>query len=353
MKPKVLILYNRLFHYRIPIWNILADLFDLTVAYCQEDKNEDQFKFKTLRLHTVSLNRFIIQKENIYQLCQQYDAIIAYGDIAWLKYSTLPWHRNRKFKIAYWGIGVSASYGKHFDAVTKWDSIRNWFYKKADAHIFYSEYPIKKYIESGFNPEMLFVAPNTVAVERIDMSIDRDRILFVGTLYREKGIFSLLESYKSAYRIENSLPILDIVGGGPDAQIIKEWITKNDLQERIIMHGAIYDRKKKSEFFARSIACISPQQAGLSVLESMGYGTTFITTRDAITGGEIFNIENGKTGVLMDDVSELKDILLDIAINKNKYLEIGKHAFEHYNKCRKPEDMAKGLADAVEYMLAK
>lgn len=350
---KVLILYNKLFHYRIPIWNILAKKYDLSVAYCAEDKFDDEVLFKKIQLHSKSFGRFTFQKENIYQLCQKFDAVIAYGDIAWLKYSTLPWHRNRKFKIAYWGIGVSASYGKHFDAVTRWDSIRNWFYKKADAHVFYSDYPIKKYVANGFKRDMLFVAPNTVAVESVDMTLERDRILFVGTLYREKGILSLLEAYKAASLSNDTLPILDIVGGGPDAQMIKDWINENGLQQRIIMHGTIYDRKEKSKYFARSIACISPQQAGLSVLESMGYGTTFITTTNAITGGEIFNIDNGKTGILLNDVSELKDALLDIANNKDKYLVIGKCAYEHYQKCRKPEDMAKGLSDTVEYMLTK
>lgn len=348
---KVLVLYNRLFHYRIPIWNILADQYDLTVAYCQEDKFNDEVKFKKLPLHAKAYGRFTFQKENIYKLCQQYDAVLAYGDIAWLKYSTLPWHKKRKFKIAYWGIGVSASYGKHFDAVTKWDKIRDWFYRKADAHVFYSDYPIKKYVDNGFKREMLFVAPNTVAVEPIDVNTERTRLLFVGTLYREKGIQFLLSAYLDAYKENSNIPVLDIVGGGPDAEMVKQWIIDNGLQDNIIMHGAIYDRKEKAKYFSRSIACISPQQAGLTVLESMGYGTTFITTVNAITGGEVFNVENGVTGVLVKDVADLKDVLIDIANNRDKYLQIGKQAYKHYWDCRKPEDMAKGLADTVEYML--
>lgn len=348
---KVLILYNRLFHYRIPIWNILAEQYDLTVAYCQEDKFNDEVKFKKLPLHSRAYGRFTFQKENIYKLCQQFDAVIAYGDIAWLKYSTLPWHNNRKFKIAYWGIGVSASYGKHYDSVTKWDKIRNWFYKKADAHVFYSDYPIKKYVENGFKREMLFVAPNTVAVEPIDVNNERTRLLFVGTLYREKGIQFLLSAYLDAYKENSNIPVLDIVGGGPDAEMVKQWIINNELQDNIVMHGAIYDRKEKAKYFSRSIACISPRQAGLTVLESMGYGTSFITTVNAITGGEVFNIEDGVTGVLVKDVSDLKNVLIDIANNCDKYLLIGKQAYKHYWDCRKPEDMAKGLADTVEFML--
>ena len=34
---RVIILYNKLFHYRIPIWNELADKCNLTVAYSEGD----------------------------------------------------------------------------------------------------------------------------------------------------------------------------------------------------------------------------------------------------------------------------------------------------------------------------
>lgn len=353
MKAKVLILYNKLFHYRIPIWNILAEKYDLTVAYCHDDGGVDNLKFKTILLHSFSMNRFVIQKENIYKICQQFDAVIAYGDIAWLKYSTLPWHRNRKFKIAYWGIGVSASYGKHFDAETKWDGIRDFFYKKADAHVFYSDYPIEKYVKRGFLKELLFVAPNTTAVEKVSVIEDRNNLLFVGTLYRAKGIQLLLDAYEGACLVNKSIPDLDIIGDGPDWKMVANWIKEHGFENKIRMYGAIYDRKEKAKFFAHSIACISPNQAGLSVLESMGYGTPFVTSEDAITGGEIFNIENNVNGVLMSDVSELKDVLIDITENKEKYLDMGRNAYKHYWVCRKPEDMAEGLAQTIEYMLAK
>ncbi len=350
---KVLVLYNKLFHYRIPTWNVLAEKYDLTVAYSQGDVPKDTINFKTIQLHAKTWKRFVIQKENIYKLCQQFDAVIAYGDIAWLKYSTLPWHRKRKFKIAYWGIGVSASYGKHFDAETKWDGIRDFFYKKADAHVFYSDYPIEKYVKRGFPREMLFVAPNTTGVEKVPVDEERNNLLFVGTLYRAKGIQSLLDAYEEASSVNNSIPDLDIIGAGPDQELVATWIKEHGYEKKIHMHGAIYDRKEKAQFFAHSIACISPNQAGLSVLESMGYGTPFVTSADAITGGEVFNIVDNINGVLMSDVTKLKDVLLDISENKQKYIEMGKNAYKHYWACRKPEDMADGLAQTVEYMLAK
>ena len=50
-KKKVLVLYNKLFHYRIPIFNLLAEKYDLTVVYSIDSKfNPDEVRFKTIQI---------------------------------------------------------------------------------------------------------------------------------------------------------------------------------------------------------------------------------------------------------------------------------------------------------------
>lgn len=350
-KSKVLILDNDLIHYRIPVYNILAHKYDLTHACCYPQKIDEQMNFERITFKPYRIGGFELQHNRVFKLCQQFDAVICQGDIHYLQYATLPLHCNRKFKLAFWGIGVSASYDKHFDTVTKWDNVRDFFYKKADAQVFYTDYPIEKYVRRGYQRESLFVAPNTVEVERFDENTERKNLLFIGTLYAQKGIMHLLEAYNDAYMEDNQIPTLDIIGKGPDSEKVKEWIVSHDLDEKVIMHGAIYDKKQKAHFFENSLACISPLQAGLSVLESQGYATPFITTKNAITGGEIFNVVDGQNGVLLDDISQLKTVLLDISKNPQKYVEMGRNGRAHYVSCRKPSDMAQGFIDTVEYML--
>lgn len=352
-KKKVLILDNDLIHYRIPIYNILAEKYDLTHACCYPKLIVDETNFKRIELTPYKIGPFELQKNNIFKLCQQFDAVICYGDVHYLQYAFAAWHKRRKYKIAFWGVGVRASYNHHFDSHSKWEPLINVIRKKADAQIFYTDYPINSYVKNGFVRESLFVAPNTVAVEPFNEEAKRENLLFVGTLYKEKGIAFLLDAYKEAYSINNSLPNLDIIGAGPDFEYVKNWIFTNHLVGKIILHGAVYDRTEKAHFFEKSIACISPLQAGLSVLESQGYGTTFVTVKDAITGGEILNIENEDTGILLDNIHQLKDTLLDIAGNKEKYLTIGKAARKHYIEYRKPSDMAQGFIDAIDYMFKK
>ena len=351
-RKKVLILYNNLFHYRIPIFKLVSEKYDLTVAFSIGPDVENA-GFKILRLGIFKFKRFVIHKRNIFKLCQQFDVVIALGDISWIKFSTLVFHRKRLFKLIFWSPGVSASYDKKFDAISRWDSVRDFFYKRADALIFYTDYPIKKYISRGFNSQKLFVAPNTVEVynDVPDVNAAKDSLLFIGSLYKEKGIMSLLESYKSAYIRDQNIPSLNIVGDGADFENIKAWIATNSFKNKIFLHGLIYDPKIKSNFFKRAYACISPVQAGLSVLESMGYGVPFITMHDSITGGERLSILNGINGILMTEIGELTDIIIDISRDPQKYIKMGEQAVKHYRATHKPEDMANGILASINCVL--
>lgn len=353
MKPKVIILYNKLFHYRIPIWNILAEKCDLTVTYSSggEIAIPEDVKFKVQYLPPYkNSGRFVIQKANVRKLAKAYDVVIAYGDISWLKFSTLPWFN--KTKVIFWTLGVSASYESGFDKKSTWDKVRAFFYRQADAMAFYTTYPIDKYEKMGIPRERMFEAPNTVAVCPTNTNTVRDSILFIGTLYKQKGIQYLLDAYKENKDNPNIIP-LNIIGKGPDSEAINQWIKENGMDHVIHMHGAIYDNEKKATFFERAFACISPLQAGLSVLESMGYGVPFITVENAITGGELFNIHDGKDGITMKSPEQLKNVVADIFNNKEKYIEFGKNAKQFYDNYRKPEDMADGLWHAIEYVLNK
>ena len=109
---------------------------------------------------------------------------------------------------------------------------------------------------------------------------------------------------------------------------------------------------EKAKFFAKAIACISPKQAGLTVLESMGYWVPFVSTENAITGGELLNVHDGIDGVVMKNENELVDVVRDIALNREKYIKMGEKAQEYYNNNRTPEHMAQGLWDAVQYAIS-
>ena len=356
-KPKVLILYNKLFHYRIPIWNLLANECELTVAYSYPAKEEDikLCDFKTLYLPVVEIGRFVIHKENIYKLAKGFDVVICYEQASYLKYSSLAFRKSRPFKLIYWSLGAPASYKRKYGEA-------NWFYyfvedniiKRGDAYVVYTPYAKQLGKNRGYNSDGIFVANNTVKVIREEYSSKgRENILFIGTLYLEKGLSQLLFSYKDAFQQNTAVPKLQIIGGGDEYEQIKKWINDNGLAEKIVMMGPIYNEEKKAELFAHAIACISPLQAGLSVLESMGYGVPYITSENAITGGEAFNIEHNVSGLRYPEDTKLTDVLLDITLCPEKYLSMGMKAYNHYWTNCTPEIMASGLQQSIEFVLNK
>ena len=122
---------------------------------------------------------------------------------------------------------------------------------------------------------------------------------------------------------------------------------------KIVLTGAIFDDAALGRYFAAAIACVSPKQAGLTVLKSMGCGVPYITRRDAITGGELFNIEHGVNGVLYERPEELKNVILDLTEHPETYMLYGSRARAYYEANRRPEQMAQGFFQAVQYALSQ
>ncbi len=351
---KVLILQNKLLHYRVPLYNAIADYqdIDLTVAHPDKKVERVDLHFEQVILSIEKKGPFTIHK-GLYEFCCGYDVVIAMFDIKWLTHMKLGWMKKRPFKLVYWGIGVSTEKG--FDVDKKFDIVRFLLAKRADAMLFYSSYPIHKYITAGFKEERLFVANNTIASELESQTIvNKNSFLFIGTLERRKKIFELIEAYQIAVQGElKQHPVkLDIIGDGPELETIRNFIDKNNLVDRIILHGQINDELKLSHYFEHALACISPGQAGLSVLSSFAMGVPFVTRADAITGGERLNIKNDYNGLIYDDSDgNLVRILTKLAIDTSYATQMGKNARAYYLQCRTIRHMADGFYQAVTFVM--
>jgi glycosyltransferase involved in cell wall biosynthesis len=307
-----------------------------------------------IQLQFEQLGPFAYYKGNLQSILNQYDVVVCMLYVMNLSLLKLPFLPSRKFKLIYWGIGVRASYNNPFDAPTPINQVRYLIAKKADAMIFYSDYARNKYISKGISAEKLFVMQNTVEVNKeSEVSPKRDKLLFVGSLYKSKKIFQLLESYQKAKSQLNSIPKLHIVGNGSEYASVLDWIDKTSNQDNIILHGSVFEEDILAGLFQTSLACISPGQAGLTVLKSFGYGVPFVTQKDAITGGERLNIVHNENGVLYNSEDDLVEIIKDISTDPEKYINMGIQARDFYFKERTPEIMAQGFIDAVNYVTHK
>lgn len=358
MNPKILLLESIISSYRIPIYNIIAEHVDLTIAYTIKNENPENCRFSTINLQYRKIAGLIFITNGFGNLCEKYDVVIFLSDLHYLSYCILPFIR-RRYKVIPWTIGIRASYTKRYDINRRKDLIDRIYgavLKKSDAIIFYMKDPIK-FWGSSIDKNKVFIAHNTVEVVPNEQDNDqfKNSILFVGTLYKEKKIYELIEAFieaKKKCNVKNFLK-LDIIGNGEEYENIKALILEQKLSNCIFLHGAIYDEEELANYFAQSLLCISPDQAGLSVLKSMGYGVPYVTRTDAITGGERLNIINQENGLLYKTQGELVSIIEDAFMEPSKYLIMGRNAKEYYLSKATPQHMAQGVLDAIKYVLDK
>lgn len=355
-KPKVLLIQQDLKNYRDPIYRLISEQVDLTVGYTvSADFTESAYPIIKLPYKKI---RNIIWHKGLKKIINQYDVVVFVPHLVMLRTATLPFVPHKP-KLVTWSLGVHASYYRPYD-LTKEPDLRDKVFEfiqdHADACVFYMPQPIdfwKKH--KHIDERKYFVAHNTVAVAPFDESETKNRnlILFVGTLYKQKGVGELIECYAKAKEKVGIMPALKIIGKGPEKESIAQQIKALSLEDDVELAGAIYEEEKLKDYFVKSVVCVSPKQAGLTVLKSIGYGVPFVTRTDAITGGEKSNVIPGKTGIFYDTESELVDILCKTATEPETFSELSQSALHYYKTVASPENMAQGVVDAINYALKK
>lgn len=344
---KVLLIEKDLFHYRIPFFNKLASkVGNLTICHSGNSLNTEM-KFSELILPKRKFFRFILQP-GLRSLAKQYDVVITKYDISWLSMMFLSLIPGRSFKLIRWGIGVSTEKG--YDKVQLFDRIKFFFAKKSDALIFYSSWPIEKYISGGIPPDKLFVAHNSVSVAYSGYEKKEGQyFIFVGSLHERKNIEEIL---RAIWILKKRDIMVDfkIIGDGYHKDRLIELVNRLGISSQVDFVGSIRG-SDLGDYFTHAIAAVSPGQAGLSVLESMAYGVPFISKSDAITGGELFNIIDGYNGYYyIGDELVLADLMERLFSNPDMQRQLSLNAMEHYIRNRTVEHMVDVFMDAIEYV---
>lgn len=357
MNHRVLLLQETLSLYNVPVYNILAQNVDLTIAYTKKNECYTDVLFKVIKLDFKKICGIYFVKNNFLSLCANFDVVIFLADLHYFSFCILPFI-HRKYKVIPWSIGIRASYKKRYEINRKkdlLDQIYGEILNKSDAIIFYMKNPIE-FWGNRIDNRKVFIAHNTVEViHNNDFNIKnkKNRITFIGTLYKEKKIFELIDAFISAKSqiAQDEFLVLDIIGDGDEYNNIKTMIQTNLLNNSIILHGSIFNEEILTKIFSESLLCISPDQAGLSVLKCMGNGVPFVTRSNAITGGERLNIIDGENGLLYKTTEELVSIIIDAYNNPDKFLLMGVNAKNYYLTTATPKHMAQGFIEAINYVL--
>lgn len=352
-KPRLLILQNELSAYNVPVYNRIAERYELTLGFYKQDKSKEKCLFSKHFLVSVKKGPFVFVK-GLRSYAKQFDIVCIVPDMHVVSYCLLPFFP-RKFKVSNWSIGFRCSYTHPYIPTRKHifaDKIFQSILSHCDSSIFYMEKSKEFWMNTSLDLRKVFIAPNTTKVCPIDVdSKIKHNFLFVGTLYKGKGLDLLLDAYKTAVEKKGIKNELHIVGDGEERSNIENFISTHHLESKVVMHGAIFDEHTLAEQFAKALLCISPTQGGLSVPKSMGYGVPFVTRKDAITGGEIYHITPDVNGIMYDNNSDLITIMMDASKNPEKYIEMGVNAKNYYDNNATIGHMAEGAMAAFEFAL--
>ena len=348
---KVLLLQTEISGYNVSTYNEIAKEFDLTIGYFCKDKSAKEcfFKKKLFGVRKIGPLTFV---KGLRKYCKDYDAVCFVPDFHVPSFCLLPFLPHT-YKMLSWSIGFRCSYAHPYLPNRKHNFL-DWIYhiilSRCDANVFYMEKSIEFWNTTSLLKDNIFIAPNTTEVAPFEFVPEKKNdFLFVGTLYRGKGLDLLLSAFQQFKQRVQSKTRLIIVGKGEMEEELKETVQKEELNDSVIFTGAIYDETALAKYFEQSILCFSPTQAGLSAPKSLGYGVPFVTRKDAITGGEIYHIANGITGVLYENNEELLDVMLETATNRDKYLEMGRNAMAYYQGNATIKHMAQGFINAVNF----
>ena len=206
-------------------------------------------------------------------------------------------------------------------------------YKAADKIVVTSqhtrEYVIEKY---GLNPERVVVIPNYVDTDVFKPSEttgkEKNRIIFVGRLDREKNLVNLIDAVKT---LDAELVL---IGEGPHEDILKTKVESERISN-VSFPGVIPNERLPLELNRSEIFVLVSIYEGnpKTLLEAMACGLPVIGT-DVRGIKEVIN--HKKNGYLCDTSAEsMKEAITDVLKNDELRERMGRYAretiVEHYS----------------------
>jgi len=136
--------------------------------------------------------------------------------------------------------------------------------------------PAKQFAETYFGVDNIKVIPNPIDIVSKSYNYRKGvtRIKFLGRLVPRKGALELVDAFAE---ISEKYPeiTLDIHGDGPLREKLVDIISKNNLNDRVLLHGYLAESSKRSVL----------SEADIAVFPSLGGESFGIVLIEAITAG--------------------------------------------------------------------
>jgi glycosyltransferase involved in cell wall biosynthesis/O-antigen/teichoic acid export membrane protein len=151
---------------------------------------------------------------------------------------------------------------------------------------------------------------------------DEPTLLYLGRLKRYKRIEYLLDAVEAT-----PAAVLDVAGEGDHREALESEIERRGLGDRVRMHGHVSEERKR-ELLRRSWVNLTASSAEgwcLTVMEAACSGTP---SAALAVGGLPESIEDGRTGLLVQDPDDLTRQIRSLASDREKVERLGRAARE-------------------------
>jgi glycosyltransferase involved in cell wall biosynthesis len=184
----------------------------------------------------------------------------------------------------------------------------------------------------------VIVVPNALYPHQISLAPIRQikpwSVVFIGTLGEENGPDLAIEAMKTIIKKYPSSR-LHILGGGKDIERLKNLVSSNELDGKIIFHGFIADRAKVSDMIRRMNVAVAPYRAipgsarwygdATKIRAYLAAGLPTVTTKVPPLGKEAADC--GAALVVEDSARAIAEAVVRIFKSKKIYLAMRKAAF--------------------------
>ena len=203
-------------------------------------------------------------------------------------------------------------------------------------------------IIEGVGPDRISVVPagldcerfkpaekNEQVAEKLGISKDLIRILFVGRLVPEKGIFDLLNAFSMVLRNVQNVELLIVGSGSSSMQIqISQLVENLKIGGKVKFLGSIEYSNMPQIHNLADVFCLPSiptktwaEQFGYSMVEAMACGKPVVSTS---TGSIPEVVKDRATGILVkpNDPRGLESALEELILNKQERDAFGRNARE-------------------------
>lgn len=329
-KVKLAIVYQVIFHYRIPFYHEIEKDEDIqSILLHGSGVKGTKLKNSTHSLrHTIKL--FSLRFPYIQNGGKKYfsffpflffrlilinpDVVLIEGVTSIINsISTYLYAKLFGKKIIFWSLGrlenKSLSYPRQ-----KIDRLILILERNADAIFTYSTVGEEYFLNRGIPKNKIFKGVNVLdtreilnKVSNIKKPKKEFRILFVGSIIPEKKLELLIEAFLELQQNYSNM-YLDIIGSGGEyyMNLLESY---NKLSDKIVFYGRITDGLEK--YYFNSDIFVLPGLGGLAICESMAYGVPVIcssadgTEKDLIDEDCGFIIENLNKKSLYNKLDQL------------------------------------------------